>query len=59
MRNEVEETRSEVNRSKTTNREEAAIAVMERDCNYQCHKIRKRYWPLLFLIKGTCCGDCC
>jgi hypothetical protein len=56
MRNEVEETRSEVNRSKTTNREEAAIAVMERD---QCHKIRKRYWPLLFLIKGTCCGDCC
>lgn len=36
MRNEVEETRSEVNRSKMTNREEAAIAVMERDCNYQC-----------------------
>lgn len=38
MRNEVEEIRSDVNRSKTTNREEAAIAATEREFNYQCHR---------------------
>lgn len=41
MRNEVEETRSEVNRSNTTNREEAAIAVMERECSATIILIRR------------------
>jgi hypothetical protein len=38
MRDEVEETRSDVNRSKTTNREEAATAATEREFNYQCRR---------------------